>query len=58
MTHSRLTVFAVTALLSVAVAVLGNNGDDKTLQEIAGYRQWTRLTEKPLPVENSFAGGG
>ena len=58
MTHSRLRVFAVIALLSVAVAVLANNGDDKTLQEIAGYRQWTRLNEKPLPVANSLAGGG
>jgi|GEM_PF-4375186 len=57
MTHTRLRVFAVTALLTVAIAVLGN-GEDKSLKEISDYRQWTRLTEKPLPVENSFAGGG
>ena len=58
MTHTRLRVFAVTALLSCAVAVLGNNGHYKALQEIAGYRQWTRLTEKPIVVDFGFAAGG
>ena len=58
MTHTRLRVFAVTALLSCAVAVLGNNGDDKTLQEIAGYRQWARLTEKPIVVHYPDGAGG
>ena len=58
MTHTRLRVFAATALLSVAVAVLGNVGGDKTLLEIAGHRQWSRLTAKPIVVESSFAGGG
>ena len=56
MTRTRLRVFAVTALLSVAGAAVGNGGADQTLQEIAGYRQWTRVNEKPLPVENSFSG--
>jgi hypothetical protein len=48
----------VTALLSVAVATLGNGGTDPTLHEIAGYRQWTRVHEKPLPIENSIVSGG
>ena len=57
MTKTRLRVFAVTALLSVAGAVLGDSGQDKTLQEIAGYRQWKRISEKPVLVENSLIGG-
>lgn len=56
MTSTRLIVFAVTALCSVAVFADGVK--DQTLPEIAGYREWTRLTEKPIVVENSFAAGG
>jgi len=48
----------VTALLSVAGAVLAEGLQDKTLPEIAGYREWTRLTEKPIFVEKAFAAGG
>jgi len=58
MTPTRLIVFAVTALLSVAGAVLAEGLQDKTLPEIAGYREWTRLTEKPIFVEKAFAAGG
>ena len=58
MTSTRLIIFAVTALCSVAGAVLGDGLQDKTLPEIAGYREWTRLTEKPIVVENAFAAGG
>jgi hypothetical protein len=58
MTPTRIIVFAVTALLSVAGAVLGDGLQDKTLPEIAGYREWTRLNEKPIVVENAFAAGG
>lgn len=57
MKPTRIRVFAVTALLSVAGAVLGNSADDKTLQQIAGYRQWTRLTEKPIAVSSPWLGG-
>ncbi|MEP6818232.1 MAG: hypothetical protein ABJA18_01780 [bacterium] len=46
----------MTALLSVSGAVLGDSGEDKTLQEITGYRQWTRVTEKPFVVELSVGG--
>jgi hypothetical protein len=48
----------VTALLFLAGAVLGDSGSDKTLKEIAGYREWTRLNAKPVVVGLSFAGGG
>ena len=30
---------------------------DPELQEIAGYRQWHKLTEKPLVVSDFAAGG-
>jgi len=58
MTPTRLIVFAVTSLLSVAAAVFADGLQDKTLPEIAGYREWTRLTEKPIVVENAFAAAG
>jgi hypothetical protein len=51
MNRTRLSVFALSALLSLTGAVLGN-GEDETLKEIAGYRQWTRVYEKPILVEN------
>ena len=56
MTRTRVSVFALSALLSLAGAVLGN-GADETLKEIAGYRQWTRVNEKPILVENSLLTG-
>ena len=55
MTTTRIRVFAVSALLSIAGAVFGGNGDDDTLKAIANYRQWTRVTDKPIAV-TSFAG--
>ena len=58
MTPTRLTIFAVTSLLSIAGAVFGDGLQNKTLPEIAGYREWTRLTGKPIVVENAFAAGG
>jgi hypothetical protein len=58
MTPTRLIVFAVTSLLSVAGAVFADGLRDKTLPEIAGYREWTRITDRPIVVENAFAAGG
>lgn len=38
-------------LLSIGIAVgSAVNAPDKALKEIAGYRKWTRLNEKPMPV--------
>ena len=44
----------ITACMSTGV---GSSTADPELQEIAGYRQWRRLTEKPL-VATDFAVGG
>ena len=54
MTRTRLRVFAATALLCAAGAVLGDGLQDQTLNEVAGYREWTRLTEKPIQFDISF----
>lgn len=58
MSRTRLRLLAATVLLSVAGATPGGSSPDKTLQEIAGYKQWNRVNEKPVVVENSFIGGG
>lgn len=50
MTSKRLKIFAMTALLSVAATALGDNTADQTLKQLSGYREWTRLTEKPIVV--------
>jgi hypothetical protein len=31
--------------------------DKKTLAEIAGYRKWTRVTARPVPIDISSVGG-
>jgi hypothetical protein len=48
------------ALLLCSTGVVLENAataPDTTLEEIAQYRQWTRVTEKPLPIETSAFGG-
>lgn len=52
MTRTSLRVFAMTALLSTVGAVLGSGEQDRALQEVAGYREWTRVNQTPIPVEN------
>jgi hypothetical protein len=54
MTKTRAQVFALAAILSVAGAVSGlshslDETPDATLASIAGYKQWTRVTKKPVP---------
>ena len=49
MTSKRFSVFVISAVLSVSIAALAN-GEDETLKQIAGYREWSRLTEKPVSV--------
>jgi hypothetical protein len=39
-----------TALTATGAVLAGNTEDEQTLKEIAGYRQWTRVTEKPVQV--------
>ena len=50
---------SIVGLLITACMSTGTNASspDPELLEIAGYRQWHRLTEKPLVV-NDFVGGG
>lgn len=52
-----LKVLALAAALTATGPVLANNEDDQTLKQIADYRQWTRVTEKPLLVINSSIAG-
>lgn len=56
MTNTRLRVFAMTILLSIAAVAMGDNGPDHTLQQIAGYRNWTRLTPKLIVVATPTSG--
>lgn len=60
MTKKTLRIFTAGMVLCSVGVVLGSAAaaTDSTLAEIAGYRQWTRLTNKPMLVENSFAAGG
>ena len=56
MTSKTLKVFTLAMLLCSVGVVLGSAAaTDTTLAEIAPYRQWTRLTAKPMIVEASFA---
>ena len=56
MTSTRLRVFAMAALLSVAATALGDNTTEQTLGEVAGYRKWTRLSPKPIVLDLSTQG--
>ena len=58
MSRTRLRLLAATVLLSIAATTPGGNSPDNTLQEIAGYKEWTRVNAQPLIVENSFSGVG
>ena len=34
-----------------AAALAGNDNDDRVLNQIAGYRQWTKINADPVKVE-------
>ena len=61
MTETRAQVFALAIILlavgAASVAAHNSGEEDAALREIAGYKDWTRVTENPLPVENSLPGG-
>lgn len=46
-----LKVLTVLALLTTAGLVLADSNDTTTLDQIAGYRQWTRVSKKPVVVD-------
>jgi len=57
MNGPRLKLLAMSAVLTLSGAVLGDGGADKTLDEITGYRQWTRVNAQPISVDLGAAGG-
>lgn len=59
MTRKTLQVFTVgMVLFSVGAAFGSATGTaDKTLEEIARYRQWTPVTQEPLIVQWPSAAG-
>jgi hypothetical protein len=44
-------VFTLLALWASAGLVLADNHDIATLNQISGYRQWTRVSKKPVEVK-------
>ena len=56
---TTLKVFVLLAMLSSGGGASGGSrgSTDTTLRDIARYREWTRVTEKPLPVVNPSLGG-
>ncbi|MCU1264195.1 MAG: hypothetical protein JWM21_513 [Acidobacteria bacterium] len=48
---------ALTTLSMFSITLAGSTTPDKALEEIASYRQWTRINPKPLLVEFPSAGG-
>jgi hypothetical protein len=66
MRKTRLQVCALAVVLAAVGAVswaaraeadAPAAADAATLKEIANYKSWTRVTEKPVPGGNFFAGG-
>ena len=64
MRKTPLQILAVATVLSFvgAVAATAHNSSDKpsekkVLEEVAGYKSWTRVTEKPMSVEIPTAAG-
>lgn len=55
-----LKIFVVSTILSSLAlsSVAARAGGDKTLAQIAGYRQWARVTREPVAVPGLPAGGG
>jgi hypothetical protein len=50
-----LQTVAATIAFATFGLVFGANSPDSTLTDVAGYRNWTRVSEKPVAVP-SFAG--
>ena len=62
MSKTHLQVFALAFALSAVGSVSGvahvsGDASDATLQELDGYRQWTRATKAPMPVANPSSFG-
>ena len=66
MRKSTLQIFAAAAVLSFVGAVAasahkspGKSSDEKILEEVAGYRDWGRVSQEParVPLDAASAGG-
>ena len=60
MKRTPLKLLAVAAALTFVGAAFGNSGDgpkQQALAEVAGYKDWSRVTVKPIPVNLASAGG-
>jgi len=60
MQRTPLKLLAVAAALSFVGAALGNSRGDsreQALAEVRGYKDWARVTLKPVPVDFPSAGG-
>jgi len=59
MTKTSIRVLALGVALSLVSVVLGSSSEqDATLKQIARYREWTRVNEKPISVVDYSSGGG
>ena len=48
-------LFALTIIAAMAGLTTGQNGGNPaTLNQITGYRQWTRINAEPVKVETSL----
>jgi hypothetical protein len=57
MSRAPLGTLAAAALLLVATAVSAGDSN-AALKEISGYRDWARVNEKPIEVNNELFLGG
>ena len=56
MKNISLKVLTLVAVLTTAGLVIAETGDSEaTLNQIAGYRQWTRINEQPFAVVTDLA---
>jgi hypothetical protein len=54
-----LKVLTLTAVLTTAgLVVADTSNNDATLNQIAGYRQWTRVNREPVEVDASTVAPG
>ena len=51
MRNIALKLMILTLSVTVAGLALGTTGDNETLSQIAGYRNWTRVTPKPWSID-------
>jgi hypothetical protein len=58
MKRLSLKLLILLALLTITGLVPADSNDTATLDQIAGYRQWTRVNQKPVVVDVPIANSG